>query len=383
MDAIVQFVRNALCCVKDLELFAGTFIHDPTYVKNTIYELPSPLDQTTPLEFAICLTQFYAFVFVSIAGYGLITKEGVNKLHRLTRVAGFVGKQPPTKNDNTTTTTNSLIRSSIAEEADAATRSVFVGTCVLPIGLAFFWLFANSLHVTEVGWIGGLPGLILALTVMEIALVPLLYLMIKDGQANLQKSLRMKALAQTIPTLNQKEHTIDLELYSWLSDGGWKPFWTEGTSFSSNKVSESAEEKMFEKEVDKLSTTLQKLLQSGKDDSFNFTDAMGKSAHDISSSLLSRATITKWEGYREYFYFVLNFIAFYGYLMAIICFLYDDDNNQPTLITTMKFQYSNSQADWTGNFSGDLMWTIEPIVILSSPMIFQYLKPKSTKTKSD
>ena len=380
MDAIVQFVRNALCCVKDLELFAGTFIHDPTYVKSTIYELPAPLDKTTPLEFAICLTQFYAFVFVSIAGYGLITKEGVNKLHRLTRVAGFVGKQA--KDDDDDDTTNSLIRSSIAKEADAATRSVFVGTCVLPIGLAFFWLFANSLHITEVGWIGGLPALILALTVMEIALVPLLYLMIKDGQANLQKSLRMKALAKNITTLKKKKDTIHLELYTWISNDDWKPFWTEGTSFS-NKVAESAEEKMFQKEVETLSTTIQK-LKSGKDDSsFNFTDSMGKSAQDISTSILSRATITKWEGYREYFYFVLNFIAFYGYLMAIICFLYDDDNNQPTLITTMKFQYSNSQADWTGNFSGDLMWTIEPIVILSSPMIFQYLKPKSTKTKSD
>ncbi len=380
MDAIVQFVRNALCCVKDLELFAGTFIHDPSYVKSTIYELPSPLDKTTPLEFAICLTQFYAFVFVSIAGYGLITKEGVNKLRRLTRVAGFVGKQTDD------VTTNSIIRSSIAEEADAATRSVFVGTCVLPIGLAFFWLFANSLHITEVGWIGGLPGLILALTVMEIALVPLLYLMIKDAQANLQKSLRMKALAKNIINLkNQKENvTINLETYGWISssDGGWKPFWTEGTSFS-NKVLESAEEKMFQKEVEKLSSTIHK-LQSGKDtNTYNFTEAMGKSAQDISTTILSDASVTRWEGYREYFYFVVNFIAFYGYLMAIICFLYDDDNNQPTVITAMKFQYSNSQADWTGNFSGDLMWTIEPLVILSSPIIFQYLKPNPTKTKSD
>ena len=74
----------------------------------------------------------------------------------------------------------------------------------------------------------------------------------------------------------------------------------------------------------------------------------------------------------------MNFIAFYGYLMAIVGFYYPDDDFQPTWIQTMKFGYDNNFADWSGNFAGDLMWTIEPIVILSSPFYFSYMQPVVT-----
>jgi hypothetical protein len=81
------------------------------------------------------------------------------------------------------------------------------------------------------------------------------------------------------------------------------------------------------------------------------------------------------KGYREFIYFVLNFVAFYGYLMGIVAFYYPDDDHQPSFVTLMKFGYGNAVADWTGNFAGDLMWTIEPIFILGSPMVMSFNKP--------
>ena len=69
------------------------------------------------------------------------------------------------------------------------------GCCVLPLWIAFFWLFANSLHITTAaGWIGGLPLLIHALTVMEVALLPLLYFMTKDANTALRKAKKRSFL---------------------------------------------------------------------------------------------------------------------------------------------------------------------------------------------
>ena len=40
----------------------------------------------------------------------------------------------------------------------------------------------------------------------------------------------------------------------------------------------------------------------------------------------------------------------------------------------------NEDADWHGNFFGDVMWTVEPIVILSSPMLATYIRTQSKLT---
>ena len=78
------------------------------------------------------------------------------------------------------------------------------------------------------------------------------------------------------------------------------------------------------------------------------------------------------KAYREFVYFLLNFVAFYGYLMGILAFYYPDDDKQPSYVRSLKFGYGNRLADWTGNFAGDLMWTIEPLVILGSPMVMSF-----------
>jgi hypothetical protein len=381
MDGIVQLVRNALCCIKDLELFQGTILYDTLATKSYLYHFPEPLDKTTPLEVFICLSQFYAFVSCTLAGYRLMTSAGIYKLRRLTRVAGYVSSSSTKRNE----TSDALIRGSISCEADAATRSVFVGMCVMPIGISFFWLFANSLHVTEAGWIGGLPALILALTVMEIALMPLLYYMIKDAESSLSKSKRMIQLSQTIASKTTKSDDIliDWETFGFLSSGEWKPFWAgDNATF----IEQSGEQEMAFEAIKDITIAVESLLSSeGKSDQekLNFTKAFQRTANETAEVIQSNATVIRLEGYREYFYFLLNFIAFYGYLMGIICYLYDNDEIQPSLVTLLKFKYSNAFADWAGNFAGDLMWTIEPFVILSSPFIINVMRPKSVKTKID
>jgi len=67
--------------------------------------------------------------------------------------------------------------------------------------------------------------------------------------------------------------------------------------------------------------------------------------------------------------------------MSIVAFYYPENVNgvQPIWIQQMKFNYTNDVADWTGNFAGDLMWTIEPMIVLVSPYYIGSSSPKATK----
>jgi len=80
---------------------------------------------------------------------------------------------------------------------------------------------------------------------------------------------------------------------------------------------------------------------------------------------------------------VLNFIAFYGYLLGILVFYFQDEPQQPTVVKRALLGMDNSSADWHGNFAGDLMWTIEPLIILASPSLLNRFKPEKKKVKAD
>ena len=57
MDAIVQFIRNALCCIKDLQLFEEYGIHDAKLSLQLIGgDIPEPFHKTTPIEYLICIS---------------------------------------------------------------------------------------------------------------------------------------------------------------------------------------------------------------------------------------------------------------------------------------------------------------------------------------
>ena len=106
-------------------------------------------------------------------------------------------------------------------------------------------------------------------------------------------------------------------------------------------------------------------------------------SEELGQSLGKTAMKCRFEGYREYLYFILNFIAFYGYLMGIIVY-YVEEENEPSGIRSLKFGASHEIADWTGNFAGDFMWTLEPMIILSSPFFLNRMtKYRETKIKSD
>jgi len=377
MDAVVQLIRNALCCCKDLGVFHGTFLHDAATTRLFIGDfLPAPMDKTTPLEALISLTQFYACVSCSKSGLGLMSTS-LGKLRRIVRIV----EKRLNSSTKDWSQADRIVNESLFKEAKFALRSAFIGFLVFPLGVAFFWLTANSWHVTETDWIGGLPALIYALIVMEVALVPLLYFMIVDGFEMLAKSKRCKGLLDLIDAGKLTPNEIGIHRYESMT--GWVPFWDAGVPIL-EASNEDEEDKKVAAEVKKVKESLTGWFPESKKEGEK-EDKLSKEAFEqAKEKLASMVPQLRMEGYREFLYFVFNFVAFYGYLLGPLVYYFDDEQVQPFYVQSLKLFYDNEYADWAGNFAGDLMWTIEPVVILGSPFLIQMTKPdKSKKEKAD
>lgn len=370
MDAVVQFLRNGLCCIKDLGLFNDSFLYDPSYTAR-YYEFPKPLDKTTPLEVLIGITQFYAFWFTAKNGYNLV----ISSYGKIKRIERLMGSRPPVKTD-----ADRLINASLVKEGMYAIRSMFIGVLLFFLGTAFFWLFANSFHVTETEWIGGVAGLIHALTVAEVALVPLLYYMYKDGTEQLVKASRFENLAEQLRA-NKVQSGADLGLSSIEQIAQWAPFWATGVSPYAEPPPNEA--KLMTQETEFIEDTIQKLTKKPKADDKNAKAKKQEYLQEQADGLSRAARVIRLEGYREFVYLVINTIAFYGYLMAIFGYHFPDESKQPMWLRQCMGNYSNAEADWYGNFAGDFMWTIEPIIILTSPMFLNRIRSAAPVPSSE
>ena len=378
MDPIVQLIQNALCCVKDLKLYKTTLLWDPSY--NTMllrgFPLPYPMDETTPLEWIIALTQLYACISGTKQGISLVLNSA-GKLRRITHLLEERG-YPKTMADR-------IIHQSLLQDADNATRSMMIGCCLAPIGIAFWWLCVSSLHVLD--WFGGNPALIHALEVMNICLVPLLYYMIVDGMENLRTANQVEQLLTHLQSSSTNWTTELMTLATYEAMTGWVPFWDDGVDLFTQPPDPVSELKRMADEVKNVERFLSILLPSGdeeaKQEGPKEDRVRTKTLRQIERKLQGDIPVLRLEGYREFLYFCLNFLAFYGYWMGPLCFYYEEEETQPFHIRSLKFGYQNDRADWYGNFTGDLMWTIEPIVILISPMVLSLVRSQKTKVKSD
>jgi len=185
----------------------------------------------------------------------------------------------------------------------------------------------------------------------------------------------MEYLAKILRKCNDRVPDVILtdETFAVLLQKGWTPFWA-----GKSGLDDAAEEQELSKEVSNLVSELESWTKD-KDNK-----AMKATIQETAKRLEADAITTRYEAYREIVYFLLNFVAFYGYMIGVLMYYKDaEDHEQPVYVRTLKMGLSNADADWTGNFAGDLMWTIEPLIILGSPSLLAWLKPKTLKVKVD
>mmetsp|Transcript_13935 Transcript_13935/g.29816 ORF Transcript_13935/g.29816 Transcript_13935/m.29816 type:complete len:224 (+) Transcript_13935:2064-2735(+) len=223
---------------------------------------------------------------------------------------------------------------------------------------------------------------------MEIGLAPLLYYMLKDGAAHLVRSRKIlkfrDELASAINDKKGAEQLLDYESYCWIRNGGWSPYWEKPAPYlHAGKKAQMEESAALDREVKRVQAFVDALTHG--DRRLKNVKAVVAEAREACEGgrLDDLAVETLWHGYLEYIYFVLNFIAFYGYLLGIVCYYFDDESLHGTYTGSLRLGYNNEAADWGGNFAGDAMWTVEPVFVLSTPMLLGWVKPRKVKAKVD
>jgi hypothetical protein len=407
LNAIVQFIRNFLCCIKDISYgsqpndkyyhyvswlydtnITNQYIHDYLHIQQLI----EPLYYTTPLEAFISIAQLY----VVVTGVPESIQRFIYSYQQMNRSLHLI----QTRQKNIITNhAERLIHVSLLHEAYYCIRSMIIAFNCFFICISFIWLSANSWHITNTNWIGGLPALIHALTVMNICLLPILYYMYQDSLEYFRNAKRIQTFHQQLLSGSITNADIGLSAIQALYNYEYIPFWscnyTDTTSKSKNSITAVDDVQLLNKEIRKVKAILDVITGTtaakkktdqldGNNNNSNNNIAVQDEMNQIRTKIQNDLAITiqpnilklQLYGIRELIYLVINTIAWYGYGMCIIVYYYPIVLQQPDYIRILLLYYHNDDADWYGNFAGDVMWTIEPIIIIISPIIINVLTRK-------
>eukprot|EP01034_Spumella_vulgaris_P023075 gene23075-29267_t len=101
--------------------------------------------------------------------------------------------------------------------------------------------------------------------------------------------------------------------------------------------------------------------------------------NDLGRDLFKKASVLLHETVLDSAYFLLNAIAFYGYLIAVLDFFFprsklDLSTAFGSVISFMMLKLSSDTAMDLGFLAGDMAWTVEPALALAAPFILNYLQ---------
>ena len=132
-----------------------------------------------------------------------------------------------------------------------------------------------------------------------------------------------KILDECRGILGKTDLVVDKDIYEWLNPVQWTPSWvSDDVPEDENKYA------MFmTKELEAIEGKLSDIYGL---DTQNDESKFAKAAVEITGPRLSKqAAEIRLEGWMEYLFFVFNLIAFYGYLLCIISYYFEKDDEQP------------------------------------------------------
>lgn len=391
----IQLLRNSFCVLKSL-LPASSFFQKPYFTDSSFY----PLTVTTCIELPIALTQFMAVLFNASSGYTNIS-DGRSDLNRITNWLLALDRVFLADSLKFSGAEYLIIKHGLTADRNQSRTRVIVGVFELIFAVAFLFLVLNSLHV--VGPSHPKP-LIDALISMEIGLAYILVIMWKSFADKVIGFRRLSRLHASISSLKAPTKANLLigaldsgfkieELYEALIalDGSYSPSWRAksqndcvGDVCTIKPSTVTAE---IQAEFKNVSAILTKLTAA---DAASNKGSILRSS--VALSLRKQGFEAQLQAPLELIYFILNFIAGYGYLLGILAFYVPETvSSHPlgivdfllnTISSTglnhswckvLMFGLSHSDADWYGNLAGDIAWTVEPIVLLLNKPLISYL----------
>jgi hypothetical protein len=224
-----------------------------------------------------------------------------------------------------------------------------------------------------------------------------------DAMEFFRTAARIRTLYHQLLSGTVSQADIGLSALKALSSNhDFIPFWSMNCTDRIATTKKDDDMQLLNGEIDKVNTLLdsitgatatKKKTDQDKDQKDSTTTPVTEADREVHRKILTdiavqiQPLILQWQlhGVREIIYFILNFIAWYGYGMCIVVYYFPIVLQQPDYIRVLLFYYHNDDADWYGNFAGDVMWTLEPIIVLLSPYCIQQviaMTHRRTKTSS-
>ena len=380
----VQLLRNAFCVMKSL-LPPSNFLQLPLFTDSSFY----PLTITTSIELLIAPTQLAA-VFLNIASGFKNIREGISNANRTTVWLNAINRIFISEPFKSSSSEFLIIKQGLESDRVLSRRRTFIGFLELIFGVAFIFLTLNTLHI--VGPTHPKP-LIDALISMEIGLAYILVIMWQSFTRKVRDYSKIRRLISTVKSL--KARTAGALLLGAMDSGfaedglfdafmffdaTYAPLWrTKNTS----KTLSLADE--IQTEFRNVTAVFLKLKAVKASAEETTTDC------SLLSSLKKQEFETMLQAPQELIYFALNFTAGYGYLLGILAFYIPEVKNNGLGMANflaasldsagesyswckfLMFGLTHADADWYGNFAGDVAWTIEPILMLYSASFLSFV----------
>ena len=381
----VQLFRNLFCVFKSL-LPQSNFFQQLHFGDSSFY----PLTITTSIELLIAPTQFAAVIFNCSSGYNDITNGGRD--HRRANLwlknINKVFLSEPFKSSSAEFL---IIQQGLKSDRTASWRRIIIGYLELIFGFAFLFLVLNSLHI--VGPTHPKP-VIDALISMELGLAYILVVVMwpsfTEKVCDISRLSRLSDFAAGLTTKSPGAFLMGAMDSGFTEEELFLAFLSLDASYSPKWRCDGPDE-LSEKD---LITEIQKEFRVVTSVFANLalTDSNGKVTKTNKSSLSDMLKKQKFEAQlqapMELLYFILNFIAGYGYMLGILAYYIPEEmpivslglqhyvlniQNNNYWCKVLMFGMSHSDADWWGNLAGDIAWTVEPLLVLLQKPVTKFL----------
>lgn len=373
-----QFVRNFLCVAKSL-------IPNKGFLKQAIFpQAIQPFNEILTIELLIAVTQFAAVYFNLVAGIKDISaffkdsplfKRGLLFLERLSFDASKKGSLSRT-----------LVRHGLETDRSNNIVKGIVGFWEIIFGLSFVFLGLNSVHY----YLKGHPKPVIdALIAMEIGLAYVLVVMWRGLGRKFTHINILNKLSKVVSSDLSSQSFNVKNLLTQAADFGILFNFQEDVYSNINMldVYRTLFPQFKPSYASSPATTQGEKIQSDLDH-IEHTTSLNLPKEDLLNTLNKTKMQLVYESVFDIFYFILNFVAGYGYLLGILAFYFpyasSKTNNVDAIVKALMFQMSNDDADWWGNFAGDLAWTIEPVLVMTQGWIIKNLMKKQfSKAKKE
>eukprot|EP01031_Cornospumella_fuschlensis_P041660 gene41660-50839_t len=422
-STFTQFARNFACILKSL-LSADHAVNKVAFPKAA-----APFNNVTKIELFIGITQFAAVCFNIMASY-IDTVQGFREYRRNSKYLVGLDRLSLSTGSPVGCAEYTLLRHSLQEEKNSAITKFWIGICEFFIGCTFMFLVANSLHLH--GPTHPKP-VIDALIVQELAVAYILTVMWKTVVSKIVNALKTRSLARKLQATTPQQITPSkiLELAAdsgYLSnimeavaiiDPEFRCSYTSSSSFAAALKDDLTKLREFlvvpakseqptyqepyltpelasasqdlatvspryglrsrQKKGDENNTSAATMRIISADGQTTQPTISQEALDEIVRKLNVMSNVHVYEVVVEFILFALNVIAGYGYMLGILAFYFPNasiSSSEPGnyIAKVLMFEMTNADADWWGNFFGDLAWTVEPVLVLLNPYLTVFVR---------